>query len=168
LVIRAANGRTLWDLNLSAPRLLRSASGDVIVQTACGAVDGAPAIGGLLLWQDEENYLSINLGFWGERQVLFEGCLDNQNTIIGRGSLPGDESVEPKVFLRLARSGDTVSAYCSADGEQWFIVGKAKFPADGPIQVGLCAFGDIDRAIYRGAYPDGSAIRFESFRLWQA
>ena len=31
---------------------------------------------------------------------------------------------------------------------------------------GLCsAFGDRDRTIHHGAYPDGTAIRFESFRL---
>ena len=28
--------------------------------------------------------------------------------------------------------------------------------------------GDIDRTIYHGAYPDGTAIRFESFQLWSA
>jgi hypothetical protein len=28
------------------------------------------------------------------------------------------------------------------------------------------AIGSIDRTIYRGAYPEGTAIRFESFRLW--
>jgi hypothetical protein len=166
-VIRAANGRTLWELNLSAPRVLRPASGDVTIQTVCQPVDDTPAIGGLLLWQDEENYLSVNVGFWGEHQVLFEGCLDNQDTITGRGLLPHDERAGQKVFLCLKRAEDNVSAFCSADGEQWFTVGKMKFSTGDLIQVGLCAFGDIDRAIYRGAYPDGSAIRFESFRLWQ-
>jgi hypothetical protein len=30
------------------------------------------------------------------------------------------------------------------------------------------AIGNIDRTIYRGAYPDGTAIRFESFMLWES
>ncbi|MBN1811108.1 MAG: AAA family ATPase [Anaerolineae bacterium] len=166
LEMRAANGRTLWDLNLSAPRVLRPASGDLVIQVVCTAAGDVPAIGGLLLWKDEKNYLSINLGFWGERQVLFEGCLDSQDIIVGRGLLPGDESTGQQAFLRLERAGDKVNAYCSADGKHWFTVGKTEFPADGPIQVGLCAFGDVERSIYRGVYPDGSAIRFESFQLW--
>jgi hypothetical protein len=29
------------------------------------------------------------------------------------------------------------------------------------------AIGKIDRAVYRGAYPGGTAIRFESFQMWR-
>jgi hypothetical protein len=36
-----------------------------------------------------------------------------------------------------------------------------------PVQIGVYAIGDIDRTIYPGAYPDGTAIRFESFEIWQ-
>jgi hypothetical protein len=32
--------------------------------------------------------------------------------------------------------------------------------------VGLHAIGMIDRTIYPGAYPEGTAIRFECFALW--
>ena len=59
-----------------------------------------------------------------------------------------------------------MDALCSADGENWFTVGHAAFAVEDPIQVGLHAIGNIDRTIYRGAYPDGAAIRFESFQLW--
>jgi len=45
-------------------------------------------------------------------------------------------------------------------------VGQIHFPTEGPLQVGLHAIGMIDRTIYPGAYPDGTAIRFESFQLW--
>jgi hypothetical protein len=30
----------------------------------------------------------------------------------------------------------------------------------------LHAIGYIDRTIHPGAYPEGTAIRFESFRIW--
>jgi hypothetical protein len=40
-------------------------------------------------------------------------------------------------------------------------------PVEDPLQVGLHAIGDIDRSVYHGAYPDGTAIRFESFQLWE-
>lgn len=56
----------------------------------------------------------------------------------------------------------------SADGEAWFTVGQIGFPVEDPMQVGGHAIGSIDRAIYRGAVPHGTAIRFESFQLWSA
>jgi hypothetical protein len=72
-----------------------------------------------------------------------------------------------RVFLRLERVREQVRGLCSADGEDWFSVGQIDFPTEGPLQVGLHAIGMIDRTIYHGAYPDGTAIRFESFTLWQ-
>jgi hypothetical protein len=45
-------------------------------------------------------------------------------------------------------------------------VGDVEFPVESPLQVGLHAIGNIDRTVYHGAYPDGTAIRFESFTIW--
>jgi tetratricopeptide (TPR) repeat protein len=172
LEIRAANGRDLWYINLSAPRLLRAASGDWAVQTVCiplsegkPAIGGRPTIGGLVVWGDRENYLRLDRGTTGEHDVFFGGCLENRDVIIGRGYLPAVPS--GRVFLRLERIGERVNALCSADGAKWFTVGQVAFPVEDPLQVGLHAIGNIDRTVYHGAYPDGTAIRFESFRLWE-
>ena len=70
--------------------------------------------------------------------------------------------------LRLQWRAGQVAASCSADGAQWFAVGRTPFAAQGPIQVGVHAIGNIERTIYRGAYPEGTAIRFSSFGLWSA
>jgi tetratricopeptide (TPR) repeat protein len=164
LELRAANGRHLWRINASAPRLLRQASGDLIVQTTCGPVAGSPAIGGLLLWQDAQHYVHLSRGMPGPNDLLFMGCVDNRDIVIGRGRLPLDP-VEG-VHLRLERVGGAVSAQCSVSGEDWFTVGATAFPP-GPAQVGVHALGAIDRAANPGAYRDGTAIRFESFQLWQ-
>ena len=147
--------------------MLRPIQADVAVQTVCVPVsEEKPAIGGMLLWKDRENYLRLDRGAAGEYDVFFGGCLDNQDVIIGRGHLPSVAS--GRVFLRLERIGNRVDALCSADGENWFTVGHAVFLVEDPVQVGLHAIGNIDRSVYHGAYPDGTAIRFESFRLWQA
>ncbi len=74
-------------------------------------------------------------------------------------------SSEP-VFLRLERHSNVVNALCSANGVEWFTVGGVAFPVEDPVEVGLHAIGVIDRAIYHGAYPEGTAIRFELFQLW--
>jgi hypothetical protein len=90
------------------------------------------------------------------------GCLENQDILIGRGHLRSE-----RIFLRLERVGEWVHAFCSADGENWFTVGRIEFPVEEPLQVGLHAIGHIDRGVYHGDYLDGTAIRFESFQLWE-
>ena len=72
-----------------------------------------------------------------------------------------------RVFLRLERIAERLNPLCSADGQQWFTVGHVNFPIEESAQIGLYAIGNIDRTIYHGAYPDGTAIRFESFLLWK-
>jgi hypothetical protein len=162
LEIHAANGRDLRFLNLSAPRHLRPAPQEFAVQTVCARVLAErPAIGGILIWKDRQNFLRLDRGTRGEHEISFTGCLQNRDLVIGRGRLPAE-----RVFLRLERRGDRVNALCSADGESWFTVGAVDFPVAGPLEVGLHAIGAIDRTIYPGAYPDGTAIRFEAFEAW--
>jgi tetratricopeptide (TPR) repeat protein len=177
LVIHAANARDLAFINWSAPRLLRPMEGDFAVQTLCvPASDGKPAIGGVLLWKDRQNYLRLDRGVLGEHEILFSGCLANKDIVIGRGRLPETAGVLPgqagpretsAIFLRLERLGHHVKALCSADGQAWYTVGQVEFLVEDSVEVGLHAIGNIDRTIYRGAYPDGTAIRFESFQVWQ-
>ncbi|MCB0171385.1 MAG: AAA family ATPase [Anaerolineae bacterium] len=167
LDMRAANGRDLWYLNLSAPRLLRPVVNDFVVQTICRPADSQqPAIGGLLLWQDEFNFLRLVWGCRGNREVAFDGSIDNRTIIVGRGLLPENHS-DCRVFLRLARQENSIQAFCSRDGSQWFSVGQVSFPVTGPLEIGLHAVGWIDRLTYPGSYPTGAAIHFESFCLWQ-
>src|SRR5207249_1215835 len=149
-------------LNLSAPRLLRPTSQEFAVQTVCARVlaDRA-AIGGILIWKERQNFLRLDRGTRGEHEISFTGCLENRDLVLGRGRLPAE-----RVFLRLERLGDRVNALCSAEGQSWFTVGHVEFPSVDPVEVGLFAVGSIDRMIYPGAYPEGTAIHFESFQLW--
>jgi hypothetical protein len=163
LEIHAPNGRDLWGINWSAPRLLHPLSGAFAVQTICVPATGEkPVIGGLLLWKDRQSYLYLTRGSEGEHQLRFGGSIENEDQLFGRGRLPS-----ARLFLRLEQVGGHVRALCSADGEEWFTVGAAEFAAEDPVQVGLCAIGAIDRTIYPGTFPEGTAIRFESFALWR-
>ncbi|MBN1248780.1 MAG: AAA family ATPase [Anaerolineae bacterium] len=174
LEIRAANGRHLLHVNLSAPRLLRPVPAnttDLAVQAVCEpALADRPAIGGLLLWKDKRDYLWLEVGRFGKQDIAFGGCLDNRDLVIGRGRLgEGPDAAWPvgePIVLRLEVTGNRVAAFCGRDGEQWFTVGHTEFPMDETVRVGVHAIGVIDRSVYHGAFPDGSAIRFSSFKLW--
>ncbi len=188
LEIHAANGRDLWLNNLSAPRILcpvlavtnQVEGADFAIQTVCTPVGGEkPAIGGILLWRDRENWLRLDRGTLCGGEISLRGCLGSKDLVFGRGCLPLDGAGGPepsdgaqdksleRVYLRLERLGRRVNALCSADGEEWFTVGYVEFPNDSPVRVGLHAIGFIDHLVYYGAYPDGTAIRFESFQLWK-
>ena len=161
-VLFAPNGYDLFFLNQRAPRWLRPATGDIVVEAVCsaGAAD-RPVGGGLLLWLDRDNYLLLAWGRSVPNEVRFEGCLAGLDAILGRGRLPGE-----RVWLRLERVGGRVLALCSVDGVTWWTAGSAEFPAASPVQVGVCALGLIDRLANPGAFPHGTALRCEAFRLW--
>jgi hypothetical protein len=95
------------------------------------------------------------------RVIACRGCISNEDQVIGRGRLPAE-----RMWLRLERSGSRARALCSVDGDPWYSAGEADFPTDGPVEVGLYAIGAIDCTIDHGAYPEGTAIRFEWFEVW--
>ena len=162
LVIRAMATRNLLVWVLNAPRMMRSVEGDFAAQvTSEPACTDRPGIGGILLWQDKFNYLRLSIGVRAQNEMSLEGCIDDRDVVIGRGRLIAD-----RVTLRLERIGDTVRALCSVDGDEWFTVGQVNFSVTDSVQVGLHAIGFVDRTIYHSPYPDGTAIRFTDFRLW--
>ena len=165
LMIRAANERNFHHINRSAPRLIRTEpiTGDFTIQTICQPVsDDKPAIGGLLIWQNDKNWLCLEFGARGTDEIIFRGFKENQDLVFGRGRLHSK-----KAHLRLEKYGYQVNAYSSSDGKNWFFVGGVGFPSNEPIYPGIHANGHINRMIYPGAYPDGTAIQFEELNLWE-
>ena len=101
-------------------------------------------------------------GTRGTHEINFAGCVENENTVIGRGRL-----ICERATIRLERINTTIRALCTANGKQWFSVGEVEFSTEDPVEVGLHAIGNIDRLIYPGAYTDGTAMKFESFEMWR-
>jgi hypothetical protein len=137
-------------------------------------------MGGLLIWIDKTNYLRLDWGTGGPREITLTGCLEDQDAIYGRGRLPprsGEEAADvplERAWLRLEWVDGQVTAFCSADGQTWYTAGCVTLPSPRAIwapregiRVGVYACGTIDRTLYHGAYPEGTAIRFESFRCWE-
>ena len=156
--------RDLWFNNVSAPRLMRPVAGDFCAETVCEtALPDRPAMGGLVLWQDAAHYLRLGWGAHGPHSLDLMGCVDGRDVYLGRGCLASAE----RMCLRLERTGGTVRALCRADDGDWFLVGQVDFPVNGPLEIGVFATGMIQRWSFPAAYPDGTAIRFRRFRLWQ-
>jgi DNA-binding SARP family transcriptional activator len=160
----AANGRDFWKTNLTAPRLLRQVGGDLAIEAVCARVHAdRPAIGGLLIWKDQSNFLHLNWGMRGPSEVAFEGSLNNQDQIIGRGHLSGES-----MHLRLEWANAKVTALCSSDGVAWYSVGSSDFDVEDPVEVGLHAIGQIDRTVYPSVHAEGTAIRFLSLQMYRS
>ncbi|MCA1595243.1 MAG: hypothetical protein LC772_02295, partial [Chloroflexi bacterium] len=163
LALRAAAGRNLSELNRSAPRLMREAPQDFAAQVVCGpALPDRPAIGGLLLWQSPTEYIRLARGSFGAFELTFSGHIGNEERFYGRGRLESES-----VFLRLERVGGQVKGLCSSDGESWFLLGEMEFPPGDADEVGMFAVGVIDHCIYPGIFPDGAAIRFGDFLVFE-
>ena len=161
--IHSANGRDLNGTNNSAPRLMREISGDFAVETIVSPISNEkPQIGGILLWKDKSNFLRLERGYWGKRTVSYSGCVDGKPYNCSHGFLPnaGDD-----IYLRLERSEGKFHAYCN-DGKEWLSCGEIELQAKDPIQVGIYAYGMIDRHIYCGAYKEGTATLFRKYQIW--
>jgi class 3 adenylate cyclase/predicted ATPase len=173
LEIYAARGSGLWLVNQRAPRMLRAVDGNWAMQTVCGPAlgrsveDGCGVVGGLLLWKDEENYLCLDRGAGGPREIALMGSIANRDVVIGRGCLPQWLGPADRVFLRMRRTEERVDALCSVDGDVWFSVGHVDLPVDDPVQVGVYAIGIRDPVIYPHVCADNAAVRFEAFRMWR-
>jgi hypothetical protein len=163
LEVYAANGRALWDVNLSAPRLIRRIeSEEFAVQVATApAVEATPSIGGILLWTDSGNFARLERGALGEHDVMLVVRRNGRDAPVGRGRVSAD-----RILLRIERCGSEIRALCSENGEEWYSVGRVDFGSGEPPVVGLYGIGWLQREIHPGAFPEGSAIRFESFEIW--
>jgi hypothetical protein len=163
LDIHVANGRGLWDINLSAPRLMRQMEHeDFAIQVVVGCADReALSIGGILLWWDAGNAARLERGSFGRHDIAFITRQNRRDVAIGRGRLETE-----RTFLRVEKRGTVIQAFCSSDGGEWYLIGVTDFAMAGPPTIGLYGQGCIQREIHPGSFPEGTAIRFESCEMW--
>ncbi|MBM3212383.1 tetratricopeptide repeat protein, partial [Candidatus Poribacteria bacterium] len=158
LVIHAASGCDLYSgSNLDAPRLMQGFSGDFAIETKMAyAKEKMPTVGGLLIWKDKDNFIRFERGMNGSNEIGLSGNINGKWDHFGRGMLVTDI-----IYMRIERIGDTLSAYCSSDSENWLTCGEVSFPVDDPIQVGIHAIGSVGN---RGGNM-ATTTRFDYFRV---
>lgn len=186
--IRAAKGAltievpgTVHDLypqagRMNAPRVMRQVEGDFSARVK---VTGPPSPGteparginwafhsaGLLVWQDEKNYVRLERGesfIKGEKETryyspLFQHRLDGKYTEDGPSAKPTFKG--GSIHLRLDREGETMTAYYSEDGKDWKQVRKLKTFKGKKASVGVSALNTSARAL---------KVTFEGFTVTAA
>jgi len=166
LTIQACNGRLiLHPINESAPRVVRTVEGEFAIEVVgTSASDELVPLGGLFLRQDEE-LLILAWGFAGLNDVTLWTKANIEGAhLIGRGFLPTNRK---HVHLRLEHNDRTIRALCQF-ADSWNLIGSYSLPEESVVQVGLFGEGldPFHRMVHPGVHPEGTAIRFESFRLW--
>ena len=165
LEIRANSRKTDFRTPNSSPRLLQKASGKFAVEIKIGSIaDDVPWAGGIVICRDEQNSVFFWAGIINEGDIVLQSSNSKDvfsgGIFFGRGRLISDP-----IYLRLERFSDKLLAYCSADGEKWFICAETVFQFDDPIQVGIFASGR-DLLLNPTIDKINTATRFDWFRIF--
>jgi regulation of enolase protein 1 (concanavalin A-like superfamily) len=157
LGISPAVGADLWpETNLNAPRLVARVRGDYVVQTRVDLGESVDTNVGLLLWQDEQDFVRLELHrvrTSKERAAVYlAACVEGRFRIIGRG-----QCERRPMWLRVERAGEEVRGLCSADGDHWLACGSVRVPQRTEEVVGLAA-----HSIYPGEH-----VWFDTLLLWE-
>lgn len=156
LKLKIPGGTDLFGSQQNAPRLLKPISGDFEIETKVKfnpkvAYQGA----GILIWNDEKNYLRLERGFGGtdggESGVRFDKSVNGDYSAISGTEQNATESGE--VELKLVRKGKQFTAFVreNIDGE-WKEIGN--FSSDYPetIQAGIIGVSTADDITAEFAY----------------
>ncbi|MCW4010990.1 MAG: DUF1349 domain-containing protein [Candidatus Bathyarchaeota archaeon] len=121
--------------NYNAPRVLQSVTGSFVATTYVNgnfSEDGFRA--GLLLWNNTNNYMRVEK--WGANKVLMYGVIGG-TVRSQQANLP---SSSDSLYLKLEKSGTTISGSWSQNGATWNLIAQyTNFNAADPVQVGLFA-----------------------------
>jgi ABC-type transport system involved in multi-copper enzyme maturation permease subunit len=129
---------------------MTSLTGQFIVGTSNGGFQTAP--GGLQPWSKAGIIIKQNTSqgsayaammVTGSNGVRMQWDYVNDTPDLGKGAgQAGGVSASSPRWLRLARDGDTISGYDSADGTHWTLAGTATLPGlTSTVQAGLFAAG---------------------------
>jgi regulation of enolase protein 1 (concanavalin A-like superfamily) len=118
--------------NYDAPRILQPVTGNFEATTCVsGGFTQSGFRGGLLIWKDTNNYMRLEK--WGTNQVLMYGVLDGVVSY-QQGTLSSNYN---PLYLKLEKSGTTLTGSWSSDGIAWNTVKSYTFNAADPVEVGL-------------------------------
>jgi regulation of enolase protein 1 (concanavalin A-like superfamily) len=143
---------------MKAPRILQDVAGDFTAQVkisgdfAPGDKAGDPRTlpfnsAGLLIWQDEKNYLRLERNIWWVAQAEKTACYPPLIEYYKEGQYQDtnpmgtlDEFFQGRsTWLRLERRGQKVTASYSHDGKDWTVAKEITVELPKKIQIGVAA-----------------------------
>jgi serine/threonine protein kinase/regulation of enolase protein 1 (concanavalin A-like superfamily) len=142
LAMTSPPGTDLRAWNMAAPRVLRPLSGNFTVSVLTTFMPMKSYQGaGIVLWQDEKNFIRLEHGYAHANGVTYEYSLKGKYIRIAdtfrdnnpARLLPGVTSVE----LRLQRHGNTFSAWMRQSGNNWQHINDSQIPFSANLTVGL-------------------------------
>ncbi|MDD3007164.1 MAG: DUF2341 domain-containing protein [Candidatus Pacebacteria bacterium] len=147
------DGAEASDLNVStgnqdAPRIIQSISGDFIVETKITTTNAYYDLTGILLWKDAQNFYVFGKGLInGSERIWRRKNIEDAitDTSIGSTAYTADT-----VYLRIVRSGTTVTCYYSSDFISWGRAFSETFASEDPLYVGFARFDNTTRT-YSGS-----------------
>jgi len=100
-------------------------------------------IAGLLVYQDDDNFLMLGRAYCGDYagECVGDGLYFDEETN-GTQVLPNFATpleAGSRIHVRLAKRGDEYSAYYSYDRTTWELVGEKSWSSEGPLRVGIAA-----------------------------
>ncbi len=136
--------RDLWEeVNLYAPRIMQTVSSDFSIETKLlGNFDTHVQSAGIVLWQDESNYLRLERAFrYGFHEIIFCGMINGVYSTIAPetvdpGALIHVSNINP-TYLKLRRIGVNYSGYYSADGAEWVFLANITLNSSYSVSAGL-------------------------------
>jgi serine/threonine protein kinase/regulation of enolase protein 1 (concanavalin A-like superfamily) len=142
LMMTAPHNTDLRSWNMAAPRILRPLSGDftVSVTTIFMPTRGYQGAG-IVLWQDENNFIRLEHGYGRANGVTYEYSLNGKYVRVAdtyvatnpAGLAPDVSNVE----LRMQRHNDVFSAWMRLSGGDWMPISTSVIPFSANLSVGL-------------------------------
>ncbi len=147
LRITAPTGNDLYPVtNYNAPRLLQRVAGDFAIETH---IEFAPALGyqgaGLLVWQDDNNFLRLERGNAGIESPDVSGIrLDIEQNAVYDAVAPTSQRPTPTTNfeLRLQRNGSRFMAWWREPGQAWDYIGGTDTAFNDELLIGLALISE--------------------------
>ena len=143
LRMAAPTGNDLYPVtNYNAPRLLQRVAGDFAIETH---IEVAPAFryqgAGLLIWQDDNNFLRLERGYGGVDDINGTSGVrfDKEENGVYDAVTPTSQrpTTVTNLELKIQRNGNRFMAWWREPGEAWEYVGGTDVELNAELSVGL-------------------------------
>jgi cytochrome c len=141
--------------NDNAPQLVQSVSGDFICTTkVSGTFTAAGTHAGIIVWKDNTHFMRVEVRDVNKVQIGGK----NSGSFIFTPGTPTGWTPDTPIYLKLDRTGSTITGYWSSDGSTWNNFGNQPLSTTSAVQVGIFV-------INQNAAPATFTAAFDYFRF---